>query len=68
MFRSAERTGNLAWALEEMAESNARRAMYRLRALTNVAFPVAVLVLGSFVLLIAFAMFSTLFKLISGLS
>ncbi|MHB8897270.1 MAG: type II secretion system F family protein [Thermoguttaceae bacterium] len=68
VFRAAERTGNLAWALDEMAESHARRAVYRLRAFTNVAFPAAVMVLGSVVLLIAFAMFSPLYSLISGLS
>lgn len=68
VFRSAERTGNLAWALDEMAESNARRSIYRLRALTNVAFPAAVLALGCTVLLIASAVFSTMFKLISSLS
>jgi type II secretory pathway component PulF len=68
VFHSAERTGNLAWALDEMAESNARRSVYRLRAVTNVAFPVTVAALGSVVLLIAFAMLSPLFKLISSLS
>lgn len=68
VFRAAERTGNLAWALDEMAESNARRSIYRLRALTNVAFPAAVLALGCTVLLIATAVFSTMFKLISSLS
>lgn len=68
VFRSAERTGNLAWALDEMAESHVRRTVYRLRALTNVAFPAAVLTLGSFVLLIALAMLGPLFKMISALS
>ena len=68
VFRAAERTGNLAWALDEMAESNARRSIYRIRALTNVAFPCAVLAVGSFVMLIAFAVMSTLFKLISSLT
>ncbi len=68
VFRSAERAGNLAWALDEMAESNARRAVYRLRALTNVLFPAAIAVLGGFVLLIAVGVLSPLFKLISSLS
>ncbi len=66
VFRSAERTGNLAWALEEMAESHVRRSVYRLRALSNVAFPTAILVLGILVLLIAFAVLSPLSKLILG--
>ena len=68
VFRSAERTGNLAWALDEMAESIARRAVYRLLAVSNVVFPVSIAVLGSFVMLIAFALLSPLFKLISGWS
>ena len=68
VFRSAERTGSLAWALDEMAESNARRSIYRLRALMNVAFPAAILGLGCCVMLIATAILSTLFKLISMLS
>ncbi len=68
VFRSAERTGNLAWALEEMAESNVRRSVYRLRALINVAFPAAVMALGSVVFLIALGMLSPLFKLITSLS
>ena len=45
-----------AVALDEMAESIARRAVYRLRAVTNVVFPITVAALGSFVLLIASAM------------
>jgi type II secretory pathway component PulF len=64
VFRSAEQTGNLAWALEEMAESNVRRTVYQLRALTNVAFPAALLVLGGFVLVVACAMLTPLFDLI----
>ena len=68
VFRSAERTGNLAWALDEMAESNARRSIYRLRAFTNIAFPAAILTLGCCVLLITFAVLSTLAKLISCLT
>ncbi len=68
VFRAAERTGNLAWALDEMAESNARRSIYRLRAVTNIAFPAAVLGMGCFVLLITAAVFSTMTKLISVLS
>ena len=63
-FRAAERTGNLAWALEEMAESNVRRSVYRIQAWINVAFPASLLVLGGCVLLIAFAMLSPLFKMI----
>lgn len=68
VFRAAERTGNLAWALDEMAESNSRRAVYRLRAVTNVVFPLAVAALGGLVLFIAYAMLSPLFRMIGGLA
>ncbi|MDD4267445.1 MAG: hypothetical protein GXY25_04640 [Pirellulaceae bacterium] len=64
VFRAAERTGNLAWALEEMAESHVRRSVYRIQAWVNVAFPASLLALGGCVLLIAFAILSPLFKMI----
>lgn len=64
VFRSAERAGNLAWALEEMAQSSLRRSAYRLRAAINLAFPAATIVLGAYVLLVALAILSPLFHLI----
>jgi len=68
VFRSAQRAGNLAWALEEMAESSARRSIYRLRALVNVIFPVALLALGGSVLFVVFAILAPLFQLIQELA
>ena len=68
VFRAAERSGNLAWALDEMSESNTRRTAYRLRAFVNVAFPLATIVMGAFVLLVALGLLSPLFQLISSLS
>lgn len=68
VFRSAERTGNLAWALEEMAQSSARRSVYKLRALVNVVFPAAILTLGGSVLFVVFAMLTPLFQMIQALS
>ena len=64
VFRSAERTGNLAWALEEMADSIVRRSAYRLRAMANLAFPAALLVLGGCVLFVMFAILVPLLQLI----
>ena len=43
---AAARTGNLAWALEEMADSSVRRSAYRLRAFLGVAFPLVVMIYG----------------------
>jgi type II secretory pathway component PulF len=61
VFKSASRTGNLAWALDEMADSSVRRAACRLRALVTVAFPVLVLVMGGCVLFFAMAMFPIMY-------
>ena len=51
VLKAAERAGNVAWALSEMADSSVRRWTYHLRLCLNVVFPIFVLVLG---LLIAF--------------
>jgi type II secretory pathway component PulF len=64
VFQSAERVGNLAWALDEMADSCARRAAYRMRARLNVAFPVVVLAFGGCVFLILAGILMPLFSLI----
>ena len=68
VFKAAERAGNLAWALDEMADSRGRRAAYRMRCWLSVAFPCAVLVLGCAVLLIACSVFLPLTTLIRGLT
>jgi type II secretory pathway component PulF len=68
VFRSAERTGNLVWALEEMADSRVRRGACRLRAFLSVAFPVVILVLGGCVLLVALGIFTPMIELIQGLA
>ena len=43
VFKSAERAGNLAWALEEMADSSVRRVALRAQAALNVLFPGCIL-------------------------
>jgi len=68
LFRAAERAGNLAWALEEMADSSVRRAAYRLRAWLNVLFPAVVIVFGGCVFFLALGILMPLFALIPGLS
>jgi type II secretory pathway component PulF len=68
VFRSAERTGNLAWALEEMSQSSSRRSIYRLRAFINLAFPAAIIAMGGSVLLVMFGILTPLIKMISGLT
>lgn len=68
VFRAAERTGNLAWALEEMADSSLRRAAYRLRAAASVAFPTMIAVFGACVFMVALGVLGPLMKLIQGLT
>jgi general secretion pathway protein F len=64
VFKSAERAGNLAWALEEMADSSARRSAYRAKAWLSIAFPGAVLAVGVSVFFIAYALLAPLLSLI----
>lgn len=68
LFQAAERAGNLAWALEEMADSGVRRATYRLRAWLNVLFPATVLLFGGCVFFIAVGLMLPLFSLIQSLA
>ncbi|MDX1944334.1 MAG: type II secretion system F family protein [Pirellulaceae bacterium] len=68
VLASAQRAGNLPWALEEMAESALRRQAYRLQAVVNLLFPVATLVLVAFGGLFAIGVMMPLIALIQGLS
>jgi type IV pilus assembly protein PilC len=67
LFEAAERAGNLAWALEEMADSSVRRALYRLRVVVNILFPCGLLVLGVLVGMLVVGLFLPLIGLIQGL-
>ena len=68
ILQSAQRVGNLAWALREMAESVRRRLIYRLQAITQVLFPPIVVLMGLVVMFIVVALFLPLISLISNLS
>jgi type II secretory pathway component PulF len=68
VLAAAERTGNLAWALEEMCESALRRLVYRVQAALQMIFPAAIAVLGCVVGLFVIAVFLPLIALIQGLS
>lgn len=68
VFQAAERVGNLAWALEEMADSSVRRSAYRLQAFTSVAFPVLVAVFGGGIFLMAAGVLLPLFVMIQKLT
>ncbi len=68
LFKSAERVGNLAWALDEMAQSGIRRAAHRIRAWTSIIFPLILFGFGAIVLFICLGSFLPLVTLISGLT
>ncbi|MDP6553701.1 MAG: type II secretion system F family protein [Pirellulaceae bacterium] len=68
LFKSAERAGNLAWALDEMAQSGIRKSAYRIRAWTNVIFPALLCGFGAVVLFICLGTLLPLIALISGLA
>ena len=65
---AAERSGNLPWALEEMADSSLRRYILRLQMRYQTAFPLVLLLLGGVVGFVVIALFMPLVALIQGLS
>jgi type II secretory pathway component PulF len=68
VFRAAERAGNLAWALEEMADGSLRRSVRRTRLWLSLAIPAVVLTFGGCVLFFAAAFLLPLAKLIEWLT
>ena len=68
VLKSAERVGNLPWALEEMAASNDRRLGYRLQLVLQMLFPLTIIGIGALVFIFAVAYFSPLVKLIKVLA
>jgi type II secretory pathway component PulF len=68
LLRSAERLGNLAWALEEMSDSALRRLALRLRIALSIGFPLIILAVGFVVLVIVTGLFLPLISMIQGLS
>ena len=49
VLKAAERSGNLEWALEEMADSSIRQLAYRLRLALNILFPFVMVVFGGII-------------------
>ena len=68
VLHSAERVGNLAWALEEMADSVLRRFSLMFRSLLNLCMPIAVLGVGMIVCFVVVGIFLPLVSMIQGLS
>ena len=68
VLAAAQRSGNLSWALREMADSFQRRANYRLQAFGQVVLPLLMLPIGILVCVLAVAYFAPLTSLIEELS
>jgi type II secretory pathway component PulF len=68
LLQTAERAGNLPWALRSVARRLEKRAVYRLAAAVQVLYPVLIVLLGSLVAFVMVSLFVPLVKLIEGLS
>ena len=68
LIETAQRAGNLPWALETLADNIDRRWLFRLRAGLELLRPVAILALGAIIGFVAIAMFLPLVKLLNDLS
>lgn len=68
ILTAAERSGNLEWALEEMADSSIRRLAYRMRVAVNVLFPTVLFSFGVFIGYVVVSLFLPLIALITGLA
>jgi type II secretory pathway component PulF len=68
VLAAAERVGNLAWALEEMADRALRRELYRVQFLVQALYPVALLAVGLAVFVFAIGYFLPLVAVIQALA
>jgi general secretion pathway protein F len=68
VLKSAQRVGNLEWALDEMADSSVRRLIYRWRVFLNVVFPIVLLTIGIIVGAFAIGFFFPLVRLVESLT
>ena len=68
VLAAAARSGNIPWALTQMADGFERQASWRLKALVQTAAPLAILPLALAVALVAWAYFLPISELIKALS
>jgi protein transport protein HofC len=68
LLNTAEKVGNLPWALREIAARREKLMLYRFANRLQIVYPLIILLLGSFVAFYAISLFIPLVKLISGLS
>ncbi len=68
LLRSAERVGNLSWALKNVADTIERRNWYRFRLLAEFFKPLVILAFGLLVMCVTVCMFMPLIRMIDVLS
>jgi type II secretory pathway component PulF len=68
LLEAAERVGNVAWALREVADSRERRLAYRVKVLTAIVHPLVIVSLGLLVLTIVVAYYLPLVEIVLQLS
>jgi type II secretory pathway component PulF len=68
LLDAARRSGNLPWAMRELAEGSARRLEYRLQVIGQILFTLTLMALGALVAFLAIAYFSPLVMLIQRLA
>jgi type IV pilus assembly protein PilC len=68
LLLSAERAGNLPWALRQVAKRREKRAVYRMATALQILYPAVILLLGGIVAFYVVSLFFPLVKLINGLS
>ncbi len=68
VLESAERLGNLPWALREMADSRFRRYLRRVTVLLRILEPTVILMYGAFVAVMCLAMMTPIVDLIKALT
>jgi len=68
LVNTAEKVGNLPWALREIATRREKQLVYRFANRLQVLYPLIILLLGLFVGFYAISLFVPIVKLIGGLS
>ncbi len=68
VLQAAQRTNNLPWAMQEMADSARRRFFYKLQAIVQAVFPFVLICFGVTVMYIVVSLFLPLVSLIQKLA
>lgn len=68
VLQSAERSGNLSWALRELADSNRRRLAQWLNVAMQLVFPPVVICFGAVVCFVVVAIFMPVIQVINSMS